>query len=150
MSDIPITERQQYWLDHIRPAEAFDGSLADYARSEDLKPKELYFWMGILARRGLLDDSPSENNAGFVRVIDPTRPLGMARRSQLRAARGAGPLSEPTAMIRPSGDVRIHLYRQPVDMRKAVNGWCRLSRARWTRIPSVPISTSTAIAPARS
>ena len=25
-------------------------------------------------------------------------------------------------MIRPSGDVRIHLYRQPVDMRKAING----------------------------
>lgn len=25
-------------------------------------------------------------------------------------------------MIRPSGDVRIHLYRHPVDMRKAING----------------------------
>jgi transposase len=25
-------------------------------------------------------------------------------------------------VIRPSGDVRIHLYRQPVDMRKAING----------------------------
>lgn len=25
-------------------------------------------------------------------------------------------------MIRPSGQVRIHLYRQPVDMRKAING----------------------------
>ena len=25
-------------------------------------------------------------------------------------------------MIRSSGDVRIHLYRQPVDMRKAING----------------------------
>ncbi len=25
-------------------------------------------------------------------------------------------------MIRPSGAVRIHLYRQPVDLRKAING----------------------------
>ena len=25
-------------------------------------------------------------------------------------------------MIRPSGDVRIHLYRHPVDMRRAING----------------------------
>jgi transposase len=25
-------------------------------------------------------------------------------------------------VIRPSGDVRIHLYRQPVDMMKAING----------------------------
>jgi hypothetical protein len=54
MSDTPITERQQYWLDHIRAADAFDGSIADYARSEDLKPKELYSWKGILDRRALL------------------------------------------------------------------------------------------------
>ena len=25
-------------------------------------------------------------------------------------------------MIRPAGDVQIHLYRHPVDMRKAING----------------------------
>jgi len=42
MSDTPITQRQQYWLDHIRAAEDFEGSIADYARSEGLKPKELY------------------------------------------------------------------------------------------------------------
>jgi hypothetical protein len=26
MSDVTITERQQYWLDHIRAAAAFDGN----------------------------------------------------------------------------------------------------------------------------
>ena len=36
MSDTTITERQQYWLDHIRASEAFGGSIADYARSEGL------------------------------------------------------------------------------------------------------------------
>jgi hypothetical protein len=44
-------------LDHIQTAEAFDGSIADYARSEGPKPKELYSWKGILARRGLLSDA---------------------------------------------------------------------------------------------
>ncbi|MGI9476962.1 MAG: IS66 family insertion sequence element accessory protein TnpA [Hyphomicrobiaceae bacterium] len=79
MSDTPITERQQHWLDHIQAAEDFDGSIADYARSEGLKPKELYSWKGILSRRGLLDDAPGiENDAGFVRVIAPSRPLGMS------------------------------------------------------------------------
>ncbi len=39
MSETPITERQQYWPDHIRAAEDFDGSIADYARSEGLKPR---------------------------------------------------------------------------------------------------------------
>jgi hypothetical protein len=78
MSDTPITERQQYWLDHIQAADAFDGSIADYARSEGLKPKELYSWKGILARRGLLDRQPAETNGGFVRVIAPARPMGMS------------------------------------------------------------------------
>ncbi len=79
MGDTPITERQQHWLDHIRAADAFDGSIADYARSEGLKPKELYSWKGILARRGLLADAPDvENDAGFVRVTAPARPLGMS------------------------------------------------------------------------
>ena len=78
MSNPPITERQQYWLDHIRAAKDFDGSIADYARSEGLTPKVLYSWKGILARRGLLDRPPADTNGGFVRVIAPTRPLGMS------------------------------------------------------------------------
>lgn len=77
MSDTPITERQQYWLNHIRAAETFDGSIADYARSEGLKPKRLYSWKGILTRRGLMgDEAASENYGGFVHVIAPARPLG--------------------------------------------------------------------------
>ena len=79
MSATSITERQQYWLDPIRAAEDFDGSIADYARSEGLKPKERYAWKGILTRRGLLNDKAAVNeSAGFVRVIAPARPLDMS------------------------------------------------------------------------
>ncbi|MGB5164387.1 MAG: hypothetical protein WBN09_02095 [Woeseiaceae bacterium] len=78
MSDTQITERQQYWLDHIRAAVAFDGSIADYARFEGLKPKELYSWKGLVVHRGLLSvPTADENSGGFVRVITPARPLGM-------------------------------------------------------------------------
>ena len=35
-------ERQQHWLHHIDAAEAFDGSVADKARSEGLTPKGVY------------------------------------------------------------------------------------------------------------
>ena len=81
MSDTPITERQQYWLDHIRAADAFDGSIADYARSEGLKPKELYSWKGILVSRGLLNvPAADENSGGFVRLIAPARPLSKRKR----------------------------------------------------------------------
>ena len=79
MSETPITERQQYWLDHLRAAEVFDGSIADYARSEHLKPKELYAWKGILARRGLLNENAAVDvSSGFVRVIAPSRSLGLS------------------------------------------------------------------------
>ena len=79
MSDTPITERQQYWLDHIQAAEAFDCSIADNARAEGLKPKELYSWKGILLRRGLLNvPAADKNSGGFVRIVAPARPLGMS------------------------------------------------------------------------
>lgn len=37
MSDVTFTERQQYWLDHVRAAATFDGNLAEYACSAGLK-----------------------------------------------------------------------------------------------------------------
>ena len=52
-------------------------------------------------------------------------------------------------MIRPSGDVRIHLYRQPVDMRKAINGLVSIVEGEMDSIPSVPSCTSSATAPGR-
>jgi len=54
MSETTITERQQHWLNHIKAADSFDGSVADYARAEGLTPKELYQWKTVLTRRGLL------------------------------------------------------------------------------------------------
>ncbi len=69
MSDSPISERQQFWLDHIQSAEAFDGSVADYARAHELTPKELYQWKTILTRRGMLPGKKSSSD--FVRVVTP-------------------------------------------------------------------------------
>lgn len=44
MGDIEITERQQYWLDQIRGAEAHKKSIVPHVRDEGLRPKELYQW----------------------------------------------------------------------------------------------------------
>ncbi len=69
MSDITITERQQYWLEHVQAAEAFDGTLAEYARSAGLKPQTLYSWRAVLRSRGLLEPQASERPSGFVQVL---------------------------------------------------------------------------------
>ena len=54
MSETTITERQQYWLDHIRAANRFEGTLVEYAKGEGLKVKDLYQWKTLLARRGVI------------------------------------------------------------------------------------------------
>lgn len=70
MSDTEITDRQQYWLDHIRAAEAHEESVAAYARAEGLAPKELYQWKTILTRRGLL--AGRKTVPDFVQVATPS------------------------------------------------------------------------------
>lgn len=54
MSATELAERQQYWLDQVRAAEAHEESIAAYAYAEGLTPKELYEWKTTLTRRGLL------------------------------------------------------------------------------------------------
>ncbi len=49
-----LTEKQQYWANHLQQADAFDGSMADYAKSQGLLPKVLYQWRGLLRQRGIL------------------------------------------------------------------------------------------------
>jgi transposase-like protein len=47
----PLTAKQQYWSDHLHKADAFDGSVADYARHHGLPAKTLYQWRGLLRQR---------------------------------------------------------------------------------------------------
>ena len=70
MSEATITERQQHWLNHIKAADGYDGSVADYARAEGLTPKELYQWKTILTRRSLLPGKKSSTD--FVQVVTPS------------------------------------------------------------------------------
>ena len=52
MSNAELTERQQYWLDYIRAADDFDGTLVEYAKAEGLKFKDLYQRTLPLSRSG--------------------------------------------------------------------------------------------------
>lgn len=65
----PTTDRQQYWLNHVKSAKASDGTLVDYAKAHQLKPKDLYQWKTRLIQRGALPDPAKPS--GFVRVSSP-------------------------------------------------------------------------------
>ena len=38
------TDRQRYWLKHVKAADLSDGTIADYAASHDVSLKVLYQW----------------------------------------------------------------------------------------------------------
>lgn len=64
-----ITERQSYWLNHIKAAHGSEDSLVAYAATHKLKVKDLYQWKTLLARRGFLPSKQPESK--FVAVSPP-------------------------------------------------------------------------------
>ena len=46
-----LTAKQQFWSRHLQQADAFDGSMADYARQQDLPVQSLYQWRNTLRKR---------------------------------------------------------------------------------------------------
>ena len=50
----PITSRQQHWLDHVVAADQFEGSIVEYARTNELITKDIYQWKTALTKRGFL------------------------------------------------------------------------------------------------
>jgi hypothetical protein len=50
----PLTERQQYWLKHIRACDAAGQTSIDYAREHGINVKSLYSARKALAEKGTL------------------------------------------------------------------------------------------------
>jgi hypothetical protein len=77
-----LTERQQYWLKHIRACEAGNMTTIDYAREHDLKAKSMYSARKALAENGVLPavpDSPFHK----VQVASASVPVGSQWQVQL-------------------------------------------------------------------
>ena len=70
VADTPITERQKFWRDHVLAAAAFDGTIVEYAKANNLKTKDIYQWKTSLTKRGLLDRGEKKRSDDFV-VVAP-------------------------------------------------------------------------------
>lgn len=73
-----LTEKQQYWLDHIQQAKTQKQSLSDYARQHTLNLKALYNYQWLFRKKGVLGHTSQSSN--FVKVtgkITPTPILTM-------------------------------------------------------------------------
>jgi len=49
-----LTDRQQFWLKHIRACEETGQSMKAYALSQGLEVKDLYAWKKMLVKKGVL------------------------------------------------------------------------------------------------
>ena len=70
--DASLTERQQYWLKHIRACAAAGQTTIDYARERDINVKSMYSARKALTEKGTL---PHPRPARFqqVNVVDGNR-----------------------------------------------------------------------------
>ena len=68
------TEKQQYWLEHIKAAKSSGLSIAQYAKQHDIKAQNLYQWRNKFSNRS----STASSQDSFTRVVTTT-PLPGAR-----------------------------------------------------------------------
>lgn len=82
--DIPLTEKQTFWFEHLQACTASGLSMRAYAESRDLSISALYAWKKALQRKGVFANTPPDESplfrkamltdyrAGHVRVQLPT------------------------------------------------------------------------------
>jgi transposase-like protein len=75
---IPLTNKQQYWSTQLQNAEAFDGSIAEYARSQGVSTQTLYRWRHCLLQRELSQASTRKVFTQVVIIALPDSSLTLA------------------------------------------------------------------------
>jgi hypothetical protein len=77
-----LTEKQQFWLNHVKTAEASGLSFKAYADDAQIDPKSLYNWKAKFIQKSILNASKPKP---FVKVATK---LSRDTESQLRSPRG--------------------------------------------------------------
>jgi transposase-like protein len=68
----PLTEKQKFWQQHVLRAQSSNGSLADYARQQQLNAKSLYHWVRVFNRTTRTTQaSVAATGFSVVRVASP-------------------------------------------------------------------------------
>lgn len=96
-----LTERQQYWLNHIRACQAANMTTIDYAREHGLKAKSMYSARKALAENGAL---PTVPGSAFqkVQLTSPNMPADSQWQVQLpngTAVSFGGPIDAATLSL---------------------------------------------------
>lgn len=78
-TDISLTEKQRFWLEHVKACNESGQSMRAYARACDLNGTAFYNWKSILRRKGVLGESPMEPRLFRKATVVEGRTLGHCR-----------------------------------------------------------------------
>ena len=78
-TDISLTEKQRFWLEHVEACDASGQSMRAYAQACDLNTTAFYNWKSILRRKGVLGESPAEPRLFQKANVTEGRTLGQCR-----------------------------------------------------------------------
>jgi len=67
--DTPLTEKQQFWLGHVRACDQSGLSMKVYAKENDLKVSAFYAWKKTLRRKGVIADSQADAPQLFRKAV---------------------------------------------------------------------------------
>ena len=90
MANSSLTPKQAHWLNHIRAADASDGTLAEYADLHNLSPSQLSGWKTRLIRLGLYVPAQSGQFTEIVSTGVVSSSVGAAVRPSCRITLPSG------------------------------------------------------------
>ncbi len=62
-----LTEKQQYWSEQLSQADSFEGSLAQYAQSQNIPAKTLYRWRSYFRQSSIIEHT---SKTVFTQVVN--------------------------------------------------------------------------------
>ena len=71
-----LTERQQYWLNHLRDWKKGGGPMTSYAAAQGLEVQTFYHWKRWLTKKGLFTSLRKRPRFQRVQVADPASSAG--------------------------------------------------------------------------
>ncbi len=61
-----VTSKQKYWSEQLLKADAFEGSLGQYAQTQNIPVQTLYYWRSYFKRSSAIE---TKTKPGFTQVV---------------------------------------------------------------------------------
>ena len=74
-----LTEKQRFWLEHVKACSESDQSMREYAKIHELDPGAFYSAKSVLRQKGVIESATSGKQPLFKKARVADRSLGRCR-----------------------------------------------------------------------